>query len=132
MGEKCGTWYVTADNLQTLIGGAAHWLAAHNQLNFNLPMAYLNGHPITSDIRKIDNMLAINAIPLSQALGKQTNWNTKTQIFTLEDKQIPVFILDNKPYIHITKIYEYFKAYVYWNSVQQTVELTYPCKDDNY
>lgn len=123
--------YIPVDNVQPLFGGTYHWINDYNLLDLNIPMVYLNGTPVTGDIQKVNNILAVNAIPLAEALSIPGSWNSASKTFTVHGKKLPVSVLDNKPYIQITKIYEYFKAYVYWNELNKTIELTYPFKGGN-
>ena len=128
---KGSTVYIAADQLPSLFGAKYRWLENDNLLDVKVPMVYLNGNPITADIQKVNNILAVNILNLAESLNIPCSWNNNANTFTVRGKSIPVFTLNNKPYLPITKIYEYFKAYVYWNELNNTIELTYPFKGGN-
>jgi hypothetical protein len=53
-------------------------------------------------------------------------WDNAGKALFIQGRQIPVIMIGNQPYLPITQIYEYLRAYVFLNQQTYTIELTYP------
>ncbi len=75
----------------------------------------------------IDGIAYVPVRPLAKALNSTITWDEKTQMLR-NDKgitNISTFVINNQPYIQITKINEYFNADVYWDKEKNNIEITY-------
>lgn len=117
--------YVSAADAQLLFGGQQVWQAEDNTLEVDVLALFLNGKPLLGDVQTIDRILAIPLGPLADALGQKLV-KAPDKSFWLHGKMVPAVLIADQPYIQITKIYDLFGAYVYWNQQARTIELTYP------
>ncbi|MEG6584624.1 L,D-transpeptidase family protein [Dendrosporobacter sp. 1207_IL3150] len=120
--------YVTPESLAKLYAGQQQWSDEENCLEINQINLLVNGKVITNDVKTVDNILAVPVIQLANVLGHKSKWDDAKQNFTVQGQIVPIHMIDDQPYIKITKIYDIFKAYVFWNEKQHTIELTYPFK----
>lgn len=118
--------YVTAEGLQTLFGGQAVVKPEERLVEISVIGLSLNGKPLTSDVRLAGEVLAVPVLPLADAMGHKYQWDPKTGILVIQGKQAPVIMVGEQPYLPITKIYEFLRAYVFWNQPAHSIELTYP------
>lgn len=125
---KGNVLYVSADSLQLLFGGQQLINSDENCLEINMLGVVVNSKFITSDVQVLDGVLAVPAVRLSEAIGQKVVWKADKGLLLLKDKMIPYGLIDNQPYIKITQINEYFKAFVYWNQQERKIEITYPVK----
>ncbi|MPM72974.1 hypothetical protein SDC9_119950 [bioreactor metagenome] len=72
--------------------------------------------------------MAVPVLRLSEALGQKVVWDADKGLLRSKDVMIPYDLIDKQPYIKITQINEYFKAFVYWNQQERKIEITYPFK----
>jgi hypothetical protein len=126
--SKGGSIYASLENIQLLMGGQQIWSPEDNCLLIDSVTMFLNGKIVTSDVQTLDGVLAVPALRLAEALGQKANWDIAQKTLTMQGKKIPVGLIDNQPYVPITKINEYYEAYVYWNQQEHKIELTYPIK----
>jgi hypothetical protein len=118
--------YVTAENTRLLVGGQHLWSDESNTFTINAISTFLNGKLLSRNVEVVDEVLAIPVMPLADALGQKVIWN-KSQNTVLKDKQLlPVNFIQGEPYIQITKIAQYFRAYVFWNIPAHSIDITYP------
>jgi L,D-transpeptidase ErfK/SrfK len=117
--------YVNSADAQLLFGGQQVWEAEDNTLSIDVLALFLNGKPLTGDVQTVDHILAVPLLPLAEALGQKL-LKASDSSFWLHGKMVPATLIANQPYIQITKIYDMFGAYVYWNQQARTIELTYP------
>jgi len=120
--------YVSAENLQLLFGGQQVLRQEDNTLEINVLSLLVNDKLVSKDIQLLEGVLAVQVLPLADALRQKVVWDADKGTLLLNGKPIPYGLIDNQPYIQITKINEYFKAYVYWNQQAYRIELTYPIK----
>lgn len=59
-------------------------------------------------------------------MGQKPVWDANAQTLFVQGAAVSVSMIGDQPYIPITKIFEYFKAYAYWNQEGYSIELTYP------
>lgn len=122
--------YATAEDAQVLFGGQKVWKPEENLLEINVLSVFVNNKLLTKDVQMVDGILAIPLLPLADAVSQKVHWDPVKKSATTYGKPLPVATIDGQPYIQITKIYEYFKAYVYWNEKARSIEMTYPFKVD--
>lgn len=120
--------YVTAENAQALFGGQKVWQPEENLLEINVVSVFMNNKLLTKDVQVADGILAIPLLPLADAVSQKIQWDPVKKTAAAYGKPLAIIMVDDQPYIQITKIYEYFKAYVYWNEKNRSIELTYPFK----
>lgn len=118
--------YITSDNVQVLFGGQQSWQQEERRLDINGLTVALNGKTFTSDVRVLDGVLAIPLLALADAIGQKVTWDAMKKAATMNGKPLPIGFIGGQPYLQITKIYDYFQAYVYWNEPARSIELTYP------
>jgi L,D-transpeptidase ErfK/SrfK len=117
--------YVSAASAQLLFGGQQVWQDETNTMEVDVLALFLNGRPLPGDVQTVDRILAIPLQSLAEALG-QRPVAAPDKSFWLHGKKVPVTLIADQPYIQITKIYDIFGAYVYWNQQARTIDLTYP------
>jgi Uncharacterized protein conserved in bacteria len=120
--------YVSPESLQALFGGQQMLKPDENYLEINTLSVVVNNKLVTKDVQMIDGILAVPVVPLGESLGQKVVWNAAKGLLMIRDQQIPYGLIDNQPYIQITKINECFKAHVYWNQPERRIEVTYPFK----
>lgn len=122
--------YAAAENIAALLGGDLNWQSDQNTLDYHTTVVFVNNIPANIEIKKVQGMLALSALELAAAMERQATWNPADHVLILtaagQNTIVPVVMVGQKPYIQITKINQYFNAYVYWNEQANTIELTYP------
>lgn len=118
--------YVSMENLQTLFGGQALVKVDEKVVEYNIYSLSLNNKAIAGEVKMAGETLAVPILPVAEALGYKPVWDSGNKILFIQDKQIPVTMISNQPYLPITQIYEYLKAYVFLNQQAYSIELTYP------
>lgn len=120
--------YVTAENLQLLFGGQQILRQEDNSLEVNVLSLIVNDKLVSQDVQVLDGVLAVQVVPLADSLKKKVVWDAEKGTLLLNDKAIPYSLIDSQPYIPITKINEYFNAYVFWNQQAYRIEVSHPVK----
>lgn len=123
---KGDTIYVSSDSLQLLFGGQQFINTDENCLEVNSINVMVNGKLITEDVQLLDGVLAVPVLQLSDALGQNVSWNENKGLLKLKDRSLPYGLIDNRPYLKITQINEYFNAVVFFNQQNHTIEINYP------
>ncbi|WP_378956378.1 L,D-transpeptidase family protein [Pelosinus sp. sgz500959] len=118
--------YISEDNIPKLFGGEILFKSTENCLEINVVTTVVNGKILGRAAEVIDGVLAVPVLALSDSLGKKLTYDEVNHIFTIQEKIVPVFLINDQPYIQITKINEYFNADVYWNKGKNNIEVTYP------
>lgn len=117
--------FVTAADAHILLGGQQEWLAAANTLAVDVVAVFVNGRPLKADVQVVDGVLALPLAAVTEAVGQRLGW-TADGAPTVQGSPAPYALIGEAPYIQLTKIYDVFKAYVYWDPEKRTIELTYP------
>lgn len=125
---KANIVYVTSENVPILFGGQKNWKTEENIFEINILSVFLNNKPLTKDVQTIDGILAVPVLPLAEAVSQKVQWDSVKKTVSMHGSPLPVGIIEGQPYIPITRIYEHFRAYVYWNEKARTIDLTYPFK----
>ena len=120
--------YTDAEKVQVLFGGQKVWKPEDNLLEINVLSVFVNNKPLTKDVQVIDGVLAIPLKPLAASLSQNVQWDSEKKAATLQGVPIEARDIDGQPYIKITRIYDSFGTYVYWNEQARSIELTYPFK----
>jgi len=116
---------VTAENASILFGVQQEWDLEANCLDLKVLNILLNGQPVVGDVQMIDGILAVPMIPLADVIHQKMTRHADGE-YWVQEKKVPVNLIHDIPYIQITKIYDAFGAYVYWNQQGGSIELTYP------
>ena len=117
--------FVTAENASILFGLQQEWDLEANCLDLKVLTILLNGQPVVGDVQMIDGILAVPMIPLADVIHQKVIRHVDGE-YWVQEKKVPVNLIHDIPYIQITKIYDVFGAYVYWNQQGESIELTYP------
>ncbi len=117
--------YVTAENARLLFGGQQAWQPEENTLAIDGAALFLNGRPIPGDVQAVDGILAVPVQALADALGQKVTRDADGA-FYVQGAKVPCRLIGGSPYIQLTKVYDVFQAYVYWNQEGRCVEITYP------
>lgn len=117
--------YVSATDAQLLFGGRQVWLPEENIMEIDVLIVFLNGKTLTGDVQAIDGVLAVPLQQLADALGQKLTRTPDNSLLVL-GKAVPCSYISEQPYIQITKVFDVFGAYVYWNQQARSIELTYP------
>lgn len=118
--------YISEENIPKLFGGEVIFNATDSCLEIKVLSTMVNGKMFGSTIEVIDGLFAVPVLPLANALGRKVSYNALNNSVSIEDNNLPVFLIEGQPYIQITKINEYFDAHVYWNKEKNHIEITYP------
>ncbi len=121
--------YVSLENLEKLYGGQLVWNSGDNTLEVNQINVLINENFFTSDVRTIDHVLAVPALPLANRLGYKSSLDTVKGTMVVDGIEAPVTMINDQAYLSITKINELFHAHVYWNEGRHTIEITFPLKN---
>lgn len=117
--------YVTAADAHLLFGGQQVFRPEENTLAMDVLAVFLNGRPLAGGVQAVDGILAVPVPPLAEALGQRLARGPDGTL-TVQGTRVPAVMIGETPYIQITKVYDVFKAYVYWNQEARSIELTYP------
>ncbi|MBC8014144.1 MAG: L,D-transpeptidase family protein [Sporomusaceae bacterium] len=115
----------TGKNAHILFGGQQLWNAEENVFDIDMLTVLLNDRQIIKDVQVVDGILAVPMINLANAMNQKVIRRVDGE-YWLKEKKVPVSLIGSIPYIQITKIYDIFQAYVYWNQESRSIELTYP------
>ena len=118
--------YVTLDQGKLLFGGQYVWREDNKCLEINGLTVSLNGKMIDNDVQVSNGILALPVMSLAEALGQKIVWDSANQTLRVHGQTVPIEVIANQPYLQITRIYEIFNAYVYWNEQGRSIEITYP------
>lgn len=122
--------YISTANATKLFRGEQNWKVEENTWDFDKLMVFLNEKPVQLEVNEIRGILAVPVIPLAESMGRKVKWVEESKNLIISDKgqpiSVPVDLVGAVPYIKITDINQYFGAYVYWNELAKTIELTYP------
>lgn len=121
--------YVTPENIQVLFGGQQSWNKEDNCLDFDFTIVVVNGKVITRNVQMVEGIIAVPAMEIAKATGQPAKWDGAKNTLTIQGKNVPVSLVDKEPFIKINQINEYFNAFVYWNQLEHTIEITYPLGD---
>lgn len=116
--------YISAADAQVLLGGQHSWHSGENVLDVDVVTVFLNGRAISDDVRTVQGVIAVPADVLAGAMGYSLE--ERDGALTVQKTRVPCVMVGDRPYIQLTRIYEVFKAYVYWNQSARSIELTYP------
>ncbi len=122
MGDKV---YVAAADAHALFGGQQVFLPAENMVAVDVLALYLNGRPLAGDVQVVDGVLAVPVAAVAEAVGQKLAAGPDGAL-SVQGTRVPAALVGGTPYIQLTKVYDVFRAYVYWNQEARTVELTYP------
>jgi len=117
--------FVTGENARVLFGGQQTWIPEENVYDVDAVTVSINSRVVTSDVHMLDGILAVPMIPLADAIDQKVIRHLDGD-YWLQGRKVPVSLIADIPYIQITKIYDVFQAYVYWNQEARSIELTYP------
>lgn len=125
---KGDTLYINAESITTLFSGQQVFKHIENLLEVNMLAVVINGKVVDlgKDMEVIEGILAVPVLALSDYLGKKATYDAVNNVFVMQGQKVPVTMIDDHPYIQITKINEYFKADVFWNEEKHSIEITYP------
>ncbi|WP_312524268.1 L,D-transpeptidase family protein [Anaerospora sp.] len=118
--------YVTTQNLQILFGGQVLVKADEKVIEYNIYSLMVNNKSITGEAKMTGEVLAVPVLSVIESLGYRGVWDNAGKALFIQGRQIPVIMIGNQPYLPITQIYEYLRAYVFLNQQTYTIELTYP------
>lgn len=118
--------YISEEAILTLFGGDVIFKPLDDCLEIKVLTTIVNGKILGKTVEVIDGVFSVPILVLSDLLGKKVSYDEVNQIFTIQGRKVPIFLIDNQPYIQITKINEYFNADVYWNKEKYNIEVTYP------
>ena len=107
--------YITQESIATLFGGQQVSRQIDNVLEISTVTLLINGKPMSSNIKFITGVPAVPVLALADELGQKVMYDAANSALVMEGQIIPIIIIGDQPYIPITKIYEYFKAEVFWN-----------------
>ncbi len=121
--------YTTPENIQMLFGGQQNWNHEDNSVDFDFITVLLNGKVVTRNVKTAEGILAVPALEVIKATGQTAKWDGLKNTLTIQGKNVPVSIIENEPFIKINQINEWLNAFVYWNQLDRTVEITYPFEE---
>jgi hypothetical protein len=116
---------VTAADAQALFGGQHVFRPEENTLAIDVVALFLNGQPLTGDVQVVEGIMAVPVAPVAEAVGQKLVREADGTL-TVRGTKVPAAMIGGVPYIQLTKVYDVFQAYVYWNQEARSVELTYP------
>jgi len=117
--------YVSSVDAQVLFGGQQLCQAEASIWKLQCLNLYLNGNKIVGTAQIMEGIPAVSLRRLADALGQKVTCLPDGS-FAVGGKKVPCLMDGEEPYLQITKIYELFQAYVYWDQQAGSIELTYP------
>jgi hypothetical protein len=122
MGDKV---YVTAADAHALFGGQQVFREEENVLAVDVVALYFNGRPLAGDVQVVDGVLAVPVAAVAEAVGLKAV-QAEDGTVLVAGARVPATLVGGVAYIQLTKVYDVFRAYVYWDREARSVELTYP------
>lgn len=117
--------YLAAADAHALFGGQQVFREEENVLAVDVLALFLNGRPLAGDVQVVEGVLAVPVAAVAEALGQKVARGADGSL-SVQGTKVPAAIVGGAPYIQLTKVYDVFRAYVYWNQEARSVELTYP------
>lgn len=117
--------YMYDENIKELFHGDVIFNEGENCLEINNIMTIVNGKSLGREVEIVGGVLALPVLPLADGLGKVLTYDDLGKTITFEGRKIPITLIDDQPYIQITKINEYLKAEVFWDESKHVIEITY-------
>ena len=121
---------VTAADAQLLFGGQHIWQPEENSLAIDVLTVFLNGNLLSGDVQVVDGIPAVPLQSLAEGVGQEVVGADDDTVMVQGSKVSCATIADQQ-YIQITKVYEMFHSYVYWNQQARSIEVAYPFKVTN-
>lgn len=116
--------YVNEESIKELFYGDVVYNGNENCLEINTLVTIVNGKSFGRDAEVIGGILALPILPLAGFLGKVVTYDTATNVLMLQGQKVPISLIDDQPYIQITKINKYFKANVFLDEQKHVIEIT--------
>jgi len=120
--------YIKEDGIKDLFYGETVFDSSKNFLEINALQTTINDKILDENLEVMDGILALPVLPLANALGQVVTYDAVNHVLLLQGQKIPIGMIGDRPYIQITKINEYLKAYVYLDEQKHVVEITYPAE----
>ncbi|MDR7867923.1 MAG: L,D-transpeptidase [Sporomusaceae bacterium] len=117
--------YLAAADAHALFGGQQVFREEENVLAVDVVSLFLNGRPLAGDVQVVEGVLAVPVTAVAEALGRKVAQEADGAL-SVQGTKAPAVLVGGAPYIQLTKVYDVFGAYVYWNQEARSVELTYP------
>ena len=117
--------YVTPDNEQVLFGGKIIINNGKKQVEVQVMQVFVNGKQVSFDIQQVGLILALPIADVAESLGMKLLYDDQTGSVIVNGQKVPITVLQERSYIQINKINEFFGAYLYYNEAAQTIEITY-------
>lgn len=118
--------YINGDSIKDLFYGDTFFNEAENCIEFDGLVVMVNGKFLGNDVEVVGGILAVPMLPLADAIGQLVTYDSVTHAFMFQGKPVPTTIIDEQPYIQITKINEYFNADLFLDTKKHVIEVTYP------
>ena len=123
---KGDTLYINEESIPQLFGAQYTSKEIDHVLEINSLTMMINGKLFGKDLEVIEGILAVPAITLSDYLGKKVMYDTVNNVFMIQGQKVPVTLINDQPYMQITKINEYFKADIFLNEQTHKLEINDP------
>ncbi|MDT8900726.1 L,D-transpeptidase family protein [Anaeroselena agilis] len=117
--------YVAANDAQALFGGQQVFREEENVLAVDVVSLFLNGRPLAGDVQVVEGVLAVPVTAVAEAVGQKVARGADGSL-SVRGTKVPASLVGGEAYIQLTKVYDVFRAYVYWNQEARSIELTYP------
>lgn len=117
--------FVTAEGARALFDGQQEYRPDENVLAIDSLLLLINGRPFAGDVRTVDGILAVPVANLAEAVGVKVA-EAADGTLLVQGGKVPCVRVGDRAYIQLTKVYDVFKAYVYWDREARTIEFTYP------
>lgn len=123
--------YVASDEIHSILGGLQEFDETGSTLKLSFPCLMFE-NKMVGELRKTPEGQAVSAIALASALGLRVAWNNTDKVLKLGCKRIPVEMIEEEPYIQMTKLTDYFNAAADWDETEQTAQLHFPVYPMDY
>ena len=117
--------YLAAADAHALFGGQQVFREEENVLAVDVVSLFLNGRLLAGDVQVVEGVLAVPVAAVAEAVGQKVARGADGSL-SVQGTKVPAAMVGGAPYIQLTKVYDVFRAYVYWNQEARSVELTYP------
>jgi hypothetical protein len=122
----CGSgMYVKLGILEELFGARCAYDEMTATAAIELIRVYYNGKPLGISARVIDGILALPLPVLLKATGLKTDSRLGDTITRIAGRQIPAVMHEGIPYLQINRIEDALNIYVYYDTKDQVIQLTY-------
>lgn len=117
--------YVKLWDLYDLVGAECSFDNTTATATIEMTQVNYNGTPLPVQVRRINGVIALPLQALLSATGQKAEIQIVDQTVTVAGRKIPAVFYGDVPFLQITQMQEALDIYVYYDTANRSVALTY-------